>query len=389
MSVKQSVLRFKFDKFEDLPTVRNEETLSDRVSDDHQNEWRLVCFPGGTDVSKEGMVAMHLESMAMKWLCEEIEAKFELILRNSTGKVHFHANYAGFSDTSRVDHTILFDEIGDRTGDDNFIERSVILDKTNNILLDGALLIDVHLQMKTIPDELSQPVSPSPRELNMLKFLENETSTDISFDVCKEIICAHKLILEMNAPTLFDCCEGNKEDSSIPIKGTSPKVFRMLLRYIYGGEVPSYDAIEAVQGIHIIKASNRYGVVGLKIAVERALVQSLVLHHNSIVDWLIFSDSMTCPLLKEYAISYIAARSDDIMASNKWNDLKQCPDLLGEIISVVSNKSTSDKRFDSTGINMSVTELREKLEEKGLDIDGSKEMLISRLDESKKRQRTE
>ena len=55
----------------------------------------------------------------------------------------------------------------------------------------------------------------------------------------------------------------------------------------------------------------------------------------------------------------------------------------------VSNSSYNDPRFANSGMNMSVNELRKKLDEEGLDVDGSKETLISRLQESNKRQRAE
>ena len=56
----------------------------------------------------------------------------------------------------------------------------------------------------------------------------------------------------------------------------------------------------------------------------------------------------------------------------------------------MSMSSNPDNCFEPYG-KMSVDELRKALDENGLDVDGSKEMLVSRLDESNsnKRQRTE
>ena len=55
----------------------------------------------------------------------------------------------------------------------------------------------------------------------------------------------------------------------------------------------------------------------------------------------------------------------------------------------MSKRVDTDTRFSEYG-NLSVNELRKRLADEELDIDGSKEMLVSRLTESaKKRQRTE
>ena len=78
----------------------------------------------------------------------------------------------------------------------------------------------------------------------------------------------------------------------------------------------------------------------------------------------------------------------DIIKSESWEKLKESPKLLEELI--VSMSSNPDDCFEPHG-KMSVDELRKALDEKSLDVDGSKEMLVSRLDEStsNKRQRTE
>ena len=76
-----------------------------------------------------------------------------------------------------------------------------IIDEENNILVDGALLIDVHLQSK--PESSSIHVPSNYFGKNMLKLLENEDDANVSFKVKKTIIPANKLILKMNAPILF------------------------------------------------------------------------------------------------------------------------------------------------------------------------------------------
>ena len=73
----------------------------------------------------------------------------------------------------------------------------------------------------------------------MLKLLDDDENADVSFLVKKTVIPAHKLILQMNAPILHDFCKEHNTGKRIPIKGTTPKIFRIVLRYIYGGDPPT------------------------------------------------------------------------------------------------------------------------------------------------------
>ena len=54
-----------------------------------------------------------------------------------------------------------------------------------------------------------------------------------------------------------------------------------------------------LDGKDAIEAANRYGVVNLKLAVETALVELLVIIIQNVMDYLLFADAKICPLLKE------------------------------------------------------------------------------------------
>ena len=71
----------------------------------------------------------------------------------------------------------------------------------------------------------------------------------------------------------------------------------------------------------------------------------------------------------------------DALKSEHSKPLKESGELLAEILMLVSN-SNEDRE------TLAVNELRLELSKRKLDVDGSKEVLISRLEEAK-RQRTE
>lgn len=119
-------------------------------------------------------------------------------------------------------------------------------------------------------------------------------------------------------------------------------------------------------------------MVGLKIAVETTLVELRILNVENVINWILFASARTCPLLKEYATEYLSGRVKGVLAHDSSKKLMDTPILMKESMIEISNDPTNC--IDSTG-RMTVNELRTKLHEAGQDVDGSKEMLISRLDE--------
>ena len=144
-----------------------------------------------------------------------------------------------------------------------------------------------------------------------------------------------------------------------------------------------------VNGRSIIEAADRFGIIPLKMAVESGLVRNLVINRYNVTEYLIFAESKTCSFLKEAAMSFFVARATDLLNSETREKLCESPNLLIELMTEMSKRNDTDTRFGEYS-NLSVSELRKRLVDEELDIDGSKESLVSRLQESaKKRQRTE
>mmetsp|Transcript_18724 Transcript_18724/g.45027 ORF Transcript_18724/g.45027 Transcript_18724/m.45027 type:complete len:371 (+) Transcript_18724:126-1238(+) len=370
MPPKLALLEFKFEDFEGLPSERGQSTWSEELTDPHGNAWKLLLYPCGDRREDEGWVSIYLCNSGENDVC----AKYSFIMRNASGEVHTESN--------REKATKLFKAGGDGRGRGKWIKRSEILDEKNNILSDGALVLDVHLQVI----ERGSLHKPSGSVLTkMLQLLENTDNADVYFKVGDEVVTSHKLIRSMNAPVLFEFCGENNDGSPVAIDDTSAEIFRIILRYVYGEEIPESKTIMD-EGKDIISAADRFGIVGLKLAVEAVLVESSVVRSHTVADWLVFADSKTCPLLKEQATAYFASRSADILKCESSKLLKESPKLLTELL-IEASKSSNESHF--SGGNASVDEMRKKLHARGLGVDGSKETLISRLQESNKRQRTE
>ena len=119
----------------------------------------------------------------------------------------------------------------------------------------------------------------------MLKFFESGDDADVWFKVGDTTFAAHKLILKMNAPILHSFCP-KRGKAPVQINDTSPDVFRIVLRYVYGGDASELEGrltSKIKDEKDIIEAADRYGIIGLKLAVEMALVDGLVLNREKLL----------------------------------------------------------------------------------------------------------
>ena len=159
-------------------------------------------------------------------------------------------------------------------------------------------------------------------------------------------------------------------------------MFRMLLRFIYGGEVPSADVLKS-GGRSIIRAADEYGCTGLKLAAEAELASDGVTTENA-AELILFADGTNCAMLKEAAMDYFVKNAQPVMASEGFEQVKESPAVMAELMTAAlggkKRPVSADTNADRDYKRMRVATLRQKLDEKELDVDGSKEMLVSRLE---------
>ena len=133
----------------------------------------------------------------------------------------------------------------------------------------------------------------------------------------------------------------------------------------------------------IIDAANRYGVVNLKLEAEAFLVRDTVFSLENVMEHLQYADSMNCALLKEAAMDFIIENSAEIMDKISINDLLT-PTLMRDVLAAVSRREKKLGGRDGDGgvskfNSMRISELRQEAHKKGLNVDGSREMLIAAL----------
>ena len=363
MSLQPSLLLFKFENFVDLSSDDYNPRLYDTQWDCRGNSWQVQLYPEGiSDTKEEGFVAIKLSIESFG--DDDIDDfKIGVSVRDANGIAVVQKEF----EETNCDFNLHYSK---------FIKRSRILDETNNILHDGALAIYLTIQYKVPSYKLYQPQSILAE--NMMKLLMDEDKADVSFDVRGKIFRAHSHILHANAPILSSFLNQREHNSAVAINDTHPDVFHHVLEYVYAEILPP-TTVAIKLGQELIDAANRYGLVGMKLAVENVLVQECVIDNKNAAGYIVFADAMSCPLLKEYAISYFLLHAADILRSEHSRRLRESGELMAELWNLMANENVE---------SMTVTELREELGKRGLDIDGSKRALVLRL-EGAKRQKVE
>lgn len=190
---------------------------------------------------------------------------------------------------------------------------------------------------------------------------------------------AHRFILKRCSKPLFEMAgAAGYPTSPIQISSLSPQIFRYVLFYMYGGKIARNDM--KAHSKDIINAADLFAVLPLKVEAEACFVETTTFTVGNVMEHLLYADSKNCALLKEAALDFIIAHKTEVLEKDAGH-LKEAPggilaDILGAVARVEQKNSKNGSDPFST---MRVSDLRMKVHEKGLDVDGSREMLIAAL----------
>lgn len=337
------------------------------------HQWCLRVYPGGANDSSDGKVAIYLRHMSNKSI--EVQATF--IVKES------HKTVAVYQDLDFQPR-----------GSDRVISRGVDFAKRSTLvcgLKEGALLIEVQMRQTKPANEPSTTfILENPLFKNVLKSFMDEESSDVVFEVGSDparntrnkpatnsTFYAHRYILQESSLTLAELCKSWDNMTSIPITGVKPHIFRFLLYYSYGGKVSAEDLKANTKDI--IDAADKYGVVGLKLEAEASLVASATFTVENVIDNLLYADSKNCALLKEAAMDYLVDNGVEVAEKNTFEAVPGY--MMKDLLTAVNRgKKEADTKIDSNDFStMRVNTLRKLLHDKGLDVDGSREAMISLL----------
>ena len=133
----------------------------------------------------------------------------------------------------------------------------------------------------------------------------------------------------------------------------------------------------------ISDAADKYGVVHLKLEAEASLVEGTTFTIENVMELLLYAESKNLALLKEAAMDYIVENKTEVIAKLSFANAP------GTLITDVLAAMSRGERVVAGGVDviggdsqynaLRISELRKRAHEKGLNVDGSREMLIAAL----------
>ena len=387
---KERLFRVTFDKFEDLPSEKGHVVDSSEFSC-FGSQWRVSINPGGHEDSQDGMVGLYL---ARRSGGKKLAIKYSLALDYEDGEDQI---------VRRVEH--VFDRYDDSYGWHDYYTREDIIgngegDDDDGYLANGALSVRVSMQL----DEF---IPQNPASSFMLKLFDDESSADVVFEICDQLkqsetesdrkraktstaklYHAHRLILQHHSQELSALCATSEGSTPIIINDVKPEVFRHLLYYVYGGEIADEEFVGNERDL--INAADKYGVTNLKLEAEVWYVNNTDITTDNVIDNLHYAHAMNCARLKETVMDFIVKNKETVMQQEQVSFQDVPGDVFKELLAAMSRHydkdSTSDdgeseKDVEKMFSKMKIRDLRRMLDDKGLDIDGSREALIAKLKE--------
>jgi len=374
-----------FHGFANLSTTRGEYIESPTFSC-FGHQWLLRLFAGGLPQSDEGYIAVALTNKTNK----SFKVEYGYSTKDADGKGVIHVPL----------YTKDFAEVGAQAPrynsrcNANFANRTTIME----LLVDGSLVIEVRMKSMSTDKSITQFIPTNPLCKNVLQKFMDEESADVVFEVVDNwslqseehtnkksktttTLYAHRFILQDISTMLAELCKSTDSGiiTTVSITDVKPETFKHMIYYAYGGKLSDEDL--KANAKDIINACDKYGVDHLKLEAEATYVKSNEITTGNMMDNLLYADSKNLALLKETVMDYIVENRGDIMGKVSFSNVPG--DMITDVLAAVSRgQEAGDSGANSKDYNkMRVGTLRKMLDEKGLEVDGSREAMIALLKE--------
>jgi len=125
---------------------------------------------------------------------------------------------------------------------------------------------------------------------------------------------------------------------------------------------------------------DKFGVSNLKLEAEAIFVDNTKISMDNMLELLLYADSMNCALLKEAVLDFIVENGLAVLDKVAMSEIPQ--GLFGDLLTAMTREKENKKASSADKLTiMTVSELRKRLDDLGLEVDGSRESLIATLRE--------
>lgn len=214
-----------------------------------------------------------------------------------------------------------------------------------------------------------------------------EEEDSVTFVVQNEEFDVHKLVLKCRSEPLWQAAEGRASGTRIDLDGVEPDIFKAIIDHLYlRTDPPALDS-DRQMAEALICAADRFGCPDLKLLCQYELCR-FHLTTSSAADLLVLAHRTSSALLLDEAMNLCADFPMFVSKSPSWKDsVVVNPDIMNGILlhsRHCRQEVSSDIPFiwlTKDGVDeLSVISLILCLRKKGMDVDGSRETLVKRLE---------
>lgn len=301
-------------------------------------EWRAFVYPNGETEKKKGHVSAFVEIVTPG---KAVECAFSLSVGGKcSGKLSKKFGKPDTRHSSNGDDNSLPKGCGPCWGHSCWREWSHDALEKRGALSDGKLIIEAEVCVapKAAPFDLANPpmatlveVSSDESRLRVLASdmgaLQNDTdSADTTVVVGEEEFRVHAAVLSARSSVFKALLHRKGDRKSISLSEIEPDVFKLLLRYLYTGELPQGDAATVEMHQHLLVAADRFDVASLFQACECALVCSLSV--ESVGYTLVLAEQHGAKILKSTALQYVTSHAREVTMTRGWWHLIHATPML-------------------------------------------------------------
>ena len=270
-------------------------------------------------------------------------------------------------------------------GKRSFAKRDEILPYLNN----GTLTLEIHLRKA---EQLNSFVPSNPICDNILKGFNNDEMSDVTFEVGGEFesapnrskrtktsattFHANHVILRLNAPSLADMGRGRGAHQR---RGT--RVFQDAVVLLLRGNNRGGGTDRKLQGDH--RGSRPFWNRQSQAPGRGRAHQADGNHGRQYAGQSLYANSKNLALFQEKIMDFVAENGDKIVGNVSFSTVPS--ELISDILTAFAQGKTSSGEAAAPEDDlkfMRVVELRKRLHDKGLCINGSRETMIALLSEN-------
>ncbi|CAN6343302.1 unnamed protein product [Urochloa humidicola] len=317
------------------------------------HRWRIQWYPNGVEKSTwlgSGYMSFFLELDNANQTTDPVNFRFSL-LDHAGNPVHSQAMEG---------HVFSSDRWSDHSNREGFhyfmkwkdLEKSGCLkDDTFTIRCDISGVKWMEAEIADAGDATAAPVAPRlvmpPSNLHehLSDLLWKKQGVDVAINVAGETFEAHGWLLEARAPVLeAELPAATKEKEKAPasggarrrmeIQGMEPKVFKVMLHFIYTDVLPEmkeHETVAMAQGL--LAAAHRYKIEKLKLISEELLCKRIDV--STVATTLVVAEEHGCHALKAACLEFMGRPgiAKAVMASEGFEKVKaRCLPLMMELV---------------------------------------------------------